>query len=186
MRARLSMLFALTLLVSSSLSAAKGASDFRPSDFLVSDPSPRVEVPPVPDELNLDAAAVMERYGPPSFAVSNLLVYAGRYAGIAVDVSFYFVDGMLSEIAFGFPVDGLGPGQLRRHADRVLKRLRVEYGAPATRSSVDGEFKAHVWRSEAGELVHRVVYRGGARHELRATRSRSIGETGVSDEWRQR
>ena len=115
-------------------------------------------IAPVPDPIELDPLRVVERYGQPDFAVSNLLVFRRSFAGLPADVTFFVSDGSVSELSFAFPVEDRDAEALRRDADRVLKRLRTLYGSPSGTVRTAGEFKSHVWRAELGEMLHTVVY----------------------------
>lgn len=133
-------------------------------------------IPPVPTEIAPDSGprAVVERYGPPDFAVRNVLVYRRGFAELEADITFFFVEERVREVSFSFPAGGRGAEQLRSDADRVLKRLRVLYGPPANGVRSSGVARNFVWADRRGEMLHTVVYAADREeHTLRVTRRES-------------
>mgnify|MGYP006290215209 FL=1 len=129
-------------------------------------------IEPVPDRLELVPGGVVERYGRPDFAVSNLLVYRRSFAELPAAVAFFASSGRISEVSFSFATEGRDAARLREDADRVLKRLRVLYGRPSSVVREPGGFKSHLWRDARGEMLHTVVYAADREeHSLRLARS---------------
>ncbi|MFW5744939.1 MAG: hypothetical protein ACOCWX_06975 [Spirochaetota bacterium] len=128
-------------------------------------------IAPVPDRLELAPAGVVERYGRPDFAVSDLLVYRRSFAELPAAVAFFASDGLISEVSFAFAAEDRDASRLRKDADRVLKRLRVLYGRPSSVVREPGGFKSHLWRDARGEMLHTVVYAADREeHSLRLAR----------------
>ena len=127
---------------------------------------------PEPPPSTLDAESIVEIYGAPHFAVASLVTYRASFAELPVDVTFFLFDGVVDELMFAFPVVGKSEEELRRNADRVLKRLRVLYGPPLSIARAEGEYRIHLWGSDLGEIVHRAIT-GDDRltHEIRARRT---------------
>ncbi|MFW5741894.1 MAG: hypothetical protein ACOCW3_01025 [Spirochaetota bacterium] len=129
---------------------------------------------PVPDDVDLDPYAVVERHGRPDFAVRNLLVYHRSFAELPADVTFFFTDGLIREVSFAFPVENRDAARLRSDADRVAKRLRVLYGAPSATVRLSGAHRSISWRDDRGELLHTVVLTPGREeHTLHLARGDS-------------
>jgi hypothetical protein len=125
----------------------------------------------LPGSLDVDAGSILRRYGQPAYSTRHILVYDGTFAEMAARVTFFFAEDRLSAVTFAFPTDGLTPSDLRRDADRVLKRMRVLHGRPVS-STRSEEFKTHSWTAPAGTMVHTVVYSPGReRHIVQVTRT---------------
>ncbi len=125
----------------------------------------------LPGSLDADSGSIVGRYGQPAYSTRNMLVYDGTFAEMAARVTFFFAEDNLSAVTFAFPTDGLTPRDLRRDADRVLKRIRVLHGPPRSSTRSD-QFKSHVWNTASGTMVHTVVYSPGReRHTVQVTRT---------------
>jgi hypothetical protein len=154
--------------------AKEDSTRYATSEYLMGPGTNRSTIPPVPDRLDLTPSEVADLYGPPLTSFRNLMVYESGYADVEADVTFFFLDGTLAQISLAFPAEGVSRADVRRHADRVLKRLWVDYGPPSSVSRVAGIHKTHRWLNGSGELRHVVVYsEGSARHLLRVERTRS-------------
>ena len=128
-----------------------------------------IPISPVPEIDEPTVESWIDSYGPPDLALGSLLAYRSEYAGLAADISLSIFADTIDEIIFAFP---LLPASLRTDADRVLKRLLVDYG-PAVEVLSGADFSTHRWRDRRGELVHTVVYTPGReQHVIRTTGAR--------------
>lgn len=124
---------------------------------------------PVPSDVLADALEVSRRGESPLFAVGNLALHEVSYASLPALLSFSLEGERTRAIVVSFDAREGDPDGLRRDADRVLKRLRVRYGPPASVTRTAGEFKTHVWREGPRILVHTVVFTPGLeRHYIEA------------------
>ena len=112
----------------------------------------------------------------PLFAVVNLAIHGGSFASLPAHVSFVLDDGRVRAVVISFDAREGDRNGLRRDADRVLKRLRVRYGPPASVTGAPDEYKTHIWSVGRRSLAHTVVFTAGLeRHFIEA-------DAGILDE----
>lgn len=121
---------------------------------------------PFPPGTGLDAPGIRSLHGLPDLAFDELLLYERAFAELPTRIAFHLTDGQLFAVTFTFTSAGLGPAELRRDADRVLKRLGVLYGPPVSVTGAQGAYKSHIWSSAVGTLEHTVVYITGVERHL--------------------
>lgn len=101
------------------------------------------------------AVAIVARMGMPTSAVGGLLLYRTVFADTPASLSYFVPDGRRAVVTLDF---SSRDSDLRRDADRVLKRLRVLLGAPANTTGVRGRYRTTVWRAARGSVEHTVVF----------------------------
>lgn len=120
--------------------------------------------------------AIVGRGETPLFAVANLAVHEGYFASLPAHISFSLLDGRARTVVISFDARERNPDDLRLDADRVLKRLRVLYGPPASVTRAPGQYKTHLWSVGGRSLLHTVVFTQGLeRHFVEA-------DAGIFDE----
>ncbi len=125
-------------------------------------------IEPIDGDPACAARELIAREATPLFAVSNLAIYEVSFASLAARLSVAFEEDRVRGFVISFDARERTQ-ELRRDADRVLKRLRVLYGPPASVSRASGQFKTHVWADGPRILVHTVVFSPGLeRHFIEA------------------
>ncbi|TFH04064.1 MAG: hypothetical protein E4H09_04195 [Spirochaetales bacterium] len=129
---------------------------------------------PYPPDWEVTPQDILDAFGPPELAMSNLMTYVVSYADLQADVTCWMSGGTLERMSMAFDLADADVSSLRRAFTRVGKRLRLTYGVPdmITRSRFD--YETHIWYLPGGEMRHQVIYTGGrAEHSLESIHIRN-------------